>query len=233
MNECLTSRTEKALGQKTLSQIRDLRICILGCGAVGSLMAEMLARTGAKDFTLVDGDEIKPSNLNRTFSFLPDDEDKRKVEVLKERLEQIHTDMKVDVIGVHLSVEPLEDDEIIRAISNSNCVIIAMDDNPSRRFAEKKCREYSCPFFMSIGLFFEKNNVYSYECAWHPRTPEDSGYEYGDGYGNGSYISALMEATAVGFQMLLSHIHPNGNKQQRVFRTFTDFDAKPTKEEYS
>ena len=233
MNDCLTSRTEEALGQETLSKIRDLRVCILGCGAVGTLMAEMLARTGAEDFTLVDGDKIEESNLNRTFSFLSDDVGKKKVEVLKERLKQIHPSIKVDAISKHLNIASSEGDEIIYAISNSNCVIIAMDDNPPRRFAEEQCDKHGCPSYMSIGLVFKKNNTYSYECAWKPITPENSEYEDGDGYENGSYISALMEATAVGFQMLLSHIHPDGKEQQRVLRTFANFDANPTKEQYS
>ena len=233
MTECLTSRTEQVLGQETLSKIRDLRICILGCGAVGTLMAEMLARTGAKNFALIDVDDIKESNLNRTFSFLSDDIDKKKVDVLKERLEQIHTDIKVNAFGRHLQMGLQEDDEIINAISNSNCVIIAMDDNPPRRFAEELCRKYRCLYFMSIGLFFEENNKYSYECTWKPETPEDSKFDNYDAYGVGSYISPLMEAVSVGFQMLLSHLHPDGKKQRHVLRIFDNFDASPTEEECS
>ncbi len=44
--------------------IADCRLLIVGCG-LGSVVAELAARTGFTNITIVDGDTVAPSNLNR------------------------------------------------------------------------------------------------------------------------------------------------------------------------
>lgn len=41
------------------------RVAILGCGSVGSTIAELLVRAGVEAFTLVDPDEVSAANLSR------------------------------------------------------------------------------------------------------------------------------------------------------------------------
>ncbi len=53
-------------GQKRLAQSRAV---IIGCGALGSLHAEMLARAGVGHLRLVDRDFIEESNLQRQIMF--------------------------------------------------------------------------------------------------------------------------------------------------------------------
>ena len=44
--------------------IKPFRIILAGCG-IGSNIAECLLRIGFENFTLIDGDTVEPTNLNR------------------------------------------------------------------------------------------------------------------------------------------------------------------------
>src|SRR5216683_2105114 len=55
-----------AEGQKKLSQSR---VVIVGCGANGSALASLLARSGIGTLRIVDRDYVEPSNLQRQALF--------------------------------------------------------------------------------------------------------------------------------------------------------------------
>jgi len=49
--------------------IRNARVAIAGCGALGSVQAELLARAGAGYIRIIDRDFVETSNLQRQFLF--------------------------------------------------------------------------------------------------------------------------------------------------------------------
>jgi hypothetical protein len=59
-------RTVHAWGDRLHKDLAALRICIVGLGSVGSLVAEALARMGFGEIVLIDADIIKEHNLDRT-----------------------------------------------------------------------------------------------------------------------------------------------------------------------
>ena len=61
------------------------RIHIIGCGSVGSTVAELLARFGITDFVLYDFDTVEPHNIVNQM-FTAKHIYKPKVEALKEML---------------------------------------------------------------------------------------------------------------------------------------------------
>ena len=58
------SRLESLVGEDNISKIKNLKILILGIGGVGGYTVESCVRCGISNITLVDGDTIKPSNIN-------------------------------------------------------------------------------------------------------------------------------------------------------------------------
>lgn len=67
------------------------RIHIIGCGSVGSTIAELLARYGCTNITLYDFDKVEPHNLvNQMFTF--DQIGKPKVDAVKELMTRINPD---------------------------------------------------------------------------------------------------------------------------------------------
>ena len=74
------------------------RCHIVGCGSVGSTVAENLARCGVSKFTLWDFDNVEePNVVNQMFLF--HQVGKPKVEALKEILESINPDVDVKLMN--------------------------------------------------------------------------------------------------------------------------------------
>lgn len=70
----------------------DARIHIVGCGSVGSTIAENLARCGVTKMTLWDFDTVEPRNICNQM-FRQQDVGKLKVEALKDILTDINPDV--------------------------------------------------------------------------------------------------------------------------------------------
>lgn len=73
----------------------DARIHIVGCGSVGSTVAENLARCGVTKFTLWDFDTVEPHNLANQM-FRQKDVNKPKVEALLDILKEINPEVADD-----------------------------------------------------------------------------------------------------------------------------------------
>lgn len=85
------------IGEDGQRRIRAAHVLVVGCGALGTAVSELLARAGVGTITLVDRDVVEWSNLQRQFLF--DEEDARrglpKVEAAKARLGRINADVRV------------------------------------------------------------------------------------------------------------------------------------------
>lgn len=59
------SRDHLAVRGVVVPQLQDLRVVLIGCGAVGSRLAELLVRAGVRQLHLIDDDTIQAGNLVR------------------------------------------------------------------------------------------------------------------------------------------------------------------------
>ena len=75
-------RTRRLLGSHQLETLASAHVLVVGLGGVGSAAAESLARAGVGELTLVDGDDICISNINRKLPALHSTVGLRKVEVV-------------------------------------------------------------------------------------------------------------------------------------------------------
>ena len=103
------SRTELLLGQKSVDKLKKSHVLVVGLGGVGAYSAEMLARAGVGELTIVDGDTVKPSNRNRQLLALQSTENKLKAELMKERLIDINPEIKINVINQFLNEEDMRE----------------------------------------------------------------------------------------------------------------------------
>lgn len=76
------------LSYKDQKQIKNVRILLAGAG-IGSNIAETLLRIGFEKLTIVDGDIVEESNLNRQ-NYVLADVGRPKVEALRDRLLEIN-----------------------------------------------------------------------------------------------------------------------------------------------
>lgn len=72
------------------------RVHIIGCGAIGSTVAEMLTRFGITKITLYDFDDVEPHNIANQM-FTQEDIGKKKVRAVAEYLRKINPDIVKDL----------------------------------------------------------------------------------------------------------------------------------------
>ena len=98
MNE-RDSRTVKLIGEDGLARLKAASVLIVGVGGVGSYAAEAVARAGAGSITIMDGDIVQPSNLNRQLVALTSTLGRNKAEVMAERIKDINPDTNVTALA--------------------------------------------------------------------------------------------------------------------------------------
>lgn len=98
------SRTARVIGAQGVEKLRNAHVAVFGIGGVGGHCAEALARAGVGHLTIVDGDVVSLSNINRQAVALHSTVGRSKVEVLAERIRDIQPDC--DVTPVHMFYLP-------------------------------------------------------------------------------------------------------------------------------
>ena len=91
-----------------MTLLQSKRVILFGIGGVGSWCAECLIRTGLTHLTIVDGDTVQPSNLNRQLPATQVTIGQPKVLALKERLLSINPDATIEAIPEMVNSEWLE-----------------------------------------------------------------------------------------------------------------------------
>lgn len=96
-------RTISAWGGKTQEDLSRLRIGIVGLGSVGSIVADILARSGISNITLIDFDSVEEKNLDRT-NVLKSDIGRSKVDAIKDMIMRSATSPSIDVTTCEYSI---------------------------------------------------------------------------------------------------------------------------------
>ncbi|MCB8994303.1 MAG: tRNA threonylcarbamoyladenosine dehydratase [Bacteroidales bacterium] len=102
------SRTELLLGTEALSKLANSHVLILGLGGVGAYTAEMLCRAGVGHMTIVDGDAVQPSNINRQLIAMESTIGLEKAKVLADRLRDINPLIKLDLISEYQNEDNMD-----------------------------------------------------------------------------------------------------------------------------
>lgn len=89
------TRTEKLIGAEGIDKLRAANILIVGIGGVGSYAAEAIARASVGRLTLMDGDKVAPSNLNRQLVALTSTMGKNKADIMVDRIQDIDPQIEV------------------------------------------------------------------------------------------------------------------------------------------
>ena len=97
-NHDIFQRTELLVGAEAVERIARARVIIFGVGGVGSWCAETLVRSGIHHLTMVDGDTVVASNINRQLMATTATIGQPKVEVLRERLKLINPDAEIQAV---------------------------------------------------------------------------------------------------------------------------------------
>ncbi len=103
-----SSRTEYLLGTEAVEQLRRAHIALFGVGGVGGAVFEALIRAGVGEITVIDGDCVAPSNLNRQLISDLHSIGRPKVDTAAERAALIAPECKINKINAFYLLENAE-----------------------------------------------------------------------------------------------------------------------------
>ena len=102
-------RTELLVKEEGIERLQSANILIVGLGGVGSFAAEFLVRSGIGNLTIVDGDIVDITNINRQLPALNSTIGKNKTDVVAERILDINPKINLKKINEFLEPERIEE----------------------------------------------------------------------------------------------------------------------------
>lgn len=198
-------------GAEQLAKLADRRLTICGAGALGSQLADNLARQGFRQLRVIDRDRIEEHNVG-TQLYGESEVGAWKVEVLRQRLFRA---TGVEIEGIR---KELTDRSAKSLLQDGGLVIDTFDNSASRRLVQEHCRALKLPC-LHVGLYADYGEV-----IWDERyrVPQDVA---GDVCDYPLARNLVLLAVAVASEVLLRYAL--SNVQQDFSVTLHDFSIRP------
>jgi tRNA A37 threonylcarbamoyladenosine dehydratase len=100
-----TERSELLFKKEGLEKLQKSNVLIVGLGGVGSFAAEFIVRAGVGKMTIVDGDVVDITNINRQLPALHSTIGMPKIDIVGDRLMDINPALKLTRLKEFLSPE--------------------------------------------------------------------------------------------------------------------------------
>lgn len=136
----------RPIGKEGQEQLRASSVTIIGCGALGTVLANNLCRAGVGRILIADRDYIEINNLQRQILFDEDDIARHvpKAIAAAERLRRINSEIQVEAL-----VEDINADGIETLVQQTDLVLDATDNFETRYLLNDVCIKYSKPWIYS------------------------------------------------------------------------------------
>lgn len=120
----------RPIGEEGQRKLVSARVAIVGCGATGSAIAALLARSGVGTLRIIDRDYVEPSNLQRQSLFDESDaaESLPKAIAASRRIAAFNSGIKVDAKVEDLTPANIE------SLLDDTCLILDGTDNFETRY---------------------------------------------------------------------------------------------------
>ena len=141
------NRTELLIGKEGQEKLKNSKVAIFGIGGVGSYSVEALARAGIGHLVLVDYDSYDITNINRQLGAYHSTIGRYKVEVMKERIQDINPDIMVEIYRP----EEIEGKESSIIDSTFSYVIDAIDTMKNKLELIEKCNKENVKIISAAG----------------------------------------------------------------------------------
>ena len=142
------TRTELLVKTEGIEKLRKAHVLVVGLGGVGGYAAEQLCRAGIGNLTIVDGDTVSQTNINRQLIATNETVGMMKADVFHKRLLSINNNCNITVIP-----EFIRDDRMIEILRDKNYdyVVDAIDTLSPKVFLIYHCVQMGLPLVSSMG----------------------------------------------------------------------------------
>ncbi len=140
-------RLRRMVGLQGLETLRNAVVTVVGIGAVGSFAVEALARSAVGHLRLVDFDIVCPSNINRQLIALESTLNRKKTEVIRERVLDINPDCVAETLD--LCVDSTHTAPVFE--TRSDVILDAIDLLPGKTALIAEAVRQGIPLVSSMG----------------------------------------------------------------------------------
>jgi len=129
------ARQELVIGKGRQELLRQKTVAIVGLGALGSVAAELLSRSGIGTLILLDRDTVEESNLQRQLLYTESDLGRSKAIAAVERLKVINSAIGLQAHPLHLSANNIE------LLKHADLVLDCTDNLTTRFLINDYCKK--------------------------------------------------------------------------------------------
>lgn len=140
-------RLKKLIGEKSFYTLKNTKVLVLGLGGVGGYVVESLVRSGIGSLTLVDGDRIETSNINRQMIALSSTVGLAKVDAFEKRIKDISKECIVHKKKLFITKENIE----LLFEEPVDYIVDACDTIPVKMELIRQCTKRKIPFISCMG----------------------------------------------------------------------------------
>ena len=140
-------RTTALIGEEGVEKLKSKKVIVIGIGGVGGYTCEALARTGVGQIDLVDSDVVSLSNINRQIIALHSTVGQKKVDAMKERINDINSDIVVNTYDMFVTENNLS----TLNLSKYDYVVDAIDTVSSKIAIVELCDKENIKVISSMG----------------------------------------------------------------------------------
>lgn len=142
-------RLFEGIGEDGQGRLAESTVVIIGCGALGAIQAETLARAGVGKLVLIDRDFVEESNLQRQIMFEESDALNRlpKAVAAASRINRVNSQIKVEPIVTDVNFENIEE-----LISGADLVMDGTDNFETRFLINDACVKSRTPWIYGAAV---------------------------------------------------------------------------------
>lgn len=134
------------IGKEGQKRLHNARVAIIGCGALGTVLANNLSRAGIGHLVIADRDYVELNNIQRQILFDEDDARQRlpKAIVAAEKLRRVNSEIQIEPL-----IEDINADGIETLVRESDLVLDATDNFETRYLLNDACIKHGRPWIYS------------------------------------------------------------------------------------
>ena len=142
-----TEKTEQLIGKDAVEYLHKQRVAVFGVGGVGGAVVEALARAGIGKIAIVDKDEVSLSNINRQIIALHSTIGRKKVDVMKERIQDISSEISVEAYPEFF----LPENHDFISFEDYDYIVDAVDTVTAKLLIIERAKEIGIPVISAMG----------------------------------------------------------------------------------
>jgi len=134
-------------GEEAVRKLNKTHVAVFGIGGVGGHAAESLVRAGIGCLSLIDGDTVEESNINRQLVATEKTIGMVKTSVAKQRFQEIFGQCELLEYPIFLSEETKDQFDF----DSFDYVLDCIDDVPAKILLIRICQEKNIPIISAMG----------------------------------------------------------------------------------